>query len=1437
MKNKIFLLIFLFCPLLLLGQENSWDGCGITPNSKLRVLNIFINVIYDVHPDTNDMDDEGYWDHATIEGVNNQSIPTYLLDFMDTVFVAGQTHGCMTRVYAESSFDSLQVIGDFMVVNVKESSVLAIGSFSAGNIVNAAVQIINAQGGLHTLYGRNSLADYDYKQNERIYYTQMLIRNISREYGGLCSGCGRSGTTSYKILINNNLVDLSHGTIQNIGQGNLAENPTSIVAHEISHSLFGSNNMHTSGGNHRGSGGFHMSFLTVQGGYGLMGAANAGLVSCNGYERWRVHWKHPLAPGYITARNTANNSYLHSDITKEDGNISFRLRDFVTHGDAVRIKLPYKDSPSASNQYIWLENHQVGLNGKLDFLQYSNVFNCRPHGLSGIYAYYQVGNDVLSGSSSDVWPAHERDNLKIIPAEGYYDYSLQTESYNFACVAYNNMDYAIVRGDANPFCGAQDQETQLFSNHTNANTIDISHAQAMFRKKIGNQVFDGLSALGDNNDAFIIYTKINMSTNPSTCNTKTYYNCMDVLVPYNDFTSQIYRNNQTTYLTGLSIEMIPAPNHDFLVHVRWDDYNITNNARWTGKIALKEQAILTRDHHIVLTQNYTVAQPFRDTESGVFAAPTLFTCEGGSIFTQQPQTSVTLEKRSKMVLDSNSFYTLGDSAQMVVMERCTLLVQKGAHFSMGNMAKIIVDSAGTVILHDTVKCHVGASILVKPGGKLVLDGATLTHACPDMLWEGIRVEGNSNQRQLAQYQGVLEIKNGTVIEHARVAVGTGTYEDAQNYWTSFGGMIIASNSTFRNNRKAVGFMSYTNHDASGAVADNASYFTNCSFLLDNNNVFANVNASPMPHVTLWDVRGIRFNGCTFANTSNYTATKGIYAEDGGFKINYSCPSGNILSPCQECPTYTRTAFDGFSTAIEAATTGNNYAINIDHSLFKNIAENGVKLTATHNFKIVRSDFNLTDGGIYQTGLSVNNATGYKIEQNNFFNDIACTSFFCLNSEYGIKVNNSGTANNLIYRNQFHKLIHGIYAIAINGKYSPTSGLEFQCNTFNQNKTDFYVASGGIVNPWQGSPSKGADNTFANTLNSSLSSQSSGVITYHHSAGSTKVPYNPTSSNVSVMNTASTNNCEQTICMSFIALSSNDMQLSAYNNLKNNYNSLLVEAEAGGYEQILQQAGNGEYVNPDAWEAAMQNKENQNNISREMSILSQTMIDFLLSDTVQHLAELRQWFEAMPVPAAKYALAESYMQTGDYSSANNILLQIPASFDFSEQEMIEHENYMQFTNLKANIYNTSRTWYQLTESEISELQDIAKVSGGRSSAMARGALCFFYEICEDNLAFETQNAGNHDTKSKKGIAAFSNSSSTVSIYPSPVSDELTIETGTLKVKNVEIIDLAGKTMLNIPGSTKETPAQTINVSRLSSGMYFARIYLNNNEIIIKKIVKE
>lgn len=676
------------------AQRNSWDGWMVKPRGEIRMLNFFVNIIYDVHPEREKpFAKTNHWNMVLLESLN-QNPPDYLLRLMDTVYNPNNLYGCITRLYGESSFDELQITGDFVIVNIKESRVLKLGSFNESNIENAAVDFINEQGGLQTMYGHNDISYYD-NGSGKIGFIQFFFRNITKEYGGDSAGSGYFSTTmlrSKKLLINGNYYPFSGiGTAQCVGTHDVSLNPTGIVQHEISHSFFGPNSFHTSGGNHRRSGEY-MPFLPMQCGYGLMGGSGSTLVSCNGYERWRMHWQHESNRNandwWIVARDIDGNP-KNADISKEDGPQTFILRDFVTYGDAVRIKLPYKDSESSSNQYIWIENHQSGRNGKLDFLQFANESDCRPQQVAGVYAYYQIGRDILSGANNDVYYANERDNLRMIPAEGYWNYSYHVADtvYNIKCINWATHDCYYSRDAENPFCGTHDMEGH-FSVSDDEDILSPAMEKPMWRKCIGRIQIDSLVGLGDTRDMFCTHTNLNMGTNPSTCNTKTFYNSMTT--GRCQYSSHLSRNTQTTYLTGLGIEITPFDDGNCRIDVRWDDYTITNNAIWTGSISLKERAVLAPKMEIWLTQNLTVAQPMRDDVTGLFAKPTMLVCEAGSEFVQEAGSIVNVEEKSSLVIDAGSVYRLEPKAKLKI-DRTSHLVVRG-RLIVGNGAKLVLKS-------------------------------------------------------------------------------------------------------------------------------------------------------------------------------------------------------------------------------------------------------------------------------------------------------------------------------------------------------------------------------------------------------------------------------------------------------------------------------------------------------------------------------------------------------------------------------------------------------------------------------------------------------------------------------------------------------------------------------------------------------------------------
>lgn len=260
-------------------------------------------------------------------------------------------------------------------------------------------------------------------------------------------------------------------------------------------------------------------------------------------------------------------------------------------------------------------------------------------------------------------------------------------------------------------------------------------------------------------------------------------------------------------------------------------------------------------------------------------------------------------------------------------------------FSMKMYQDLVVKSGVTL----TIQCELlfvpEAKVIVEPGAKLIIDGGTLTNEKYfNDFWQGIQVWGNSNQHQYPfnnpTHQGLIELKNDAVIENAREAI---TFWDPNN-WGTMGGYIEASNSTFRNCRRAINFMSYHNFNPNtGAPTGNLSRISNCNFIIDDD--YLAPLSDFYAHVSMWDVEGVIFRGCNFENRhssrvfDNDHFGRGIFTMDAGFvvagKCNVAVPYGGT---CPE-PNLNRSKFIGLNIGIEARSSMSRKTIKIDECFF------------------------------------------------------------------------------------------------------------------------------------------------------------------------------------------------------------------------------------------------------------------------------------------------------------------------------------------------------------------------------------------------------------------------------------------------------------------------------------------------------------------------
>ena len=723
---------------------------------------------------------------------------------------------------------------------------------------------------------------------------------------------------------------------------------------------------------------------------------------------------------------------------------------------------------------------------------------------------------------------------------------------------------------------------------------------------------------------------------------------------------------------------------------------------------------------------------------------------------------------------------------------------------------IVIDSLATLTITCTLEMVDSARIIVRPGGKLIVDGGTLTNACDGEMWEGIVVEGNVNQRQLASKQGSVILTNAT-IKNARNAISTRGSEEATK-WDKTGGIVQATNTLFHNNRRSAEFLSYENHKSNNSVTDNVSYFTRCTFTIDDNNLFAANGTSFENHVSMWQVRGVKFRGCAFRNevtgTTGSARGKAIYTEEAGFLVKQVCPRVLPQNPCICLPlgndTVTRSTFEGFYHAVHATSTLGSYDVTVDNCDFSQNGA-GVLLSAADNARVSFNDFTLNSNLFLYYALGLDNCTGYAVESNAFHRQ----TYSDLPIVFGTMVDNSGMAENKIRMNNFLNLSIGCYVSGQNSSTKkPGPGLQFECNEFTGCYTDIGV-SNGTVRSAQGSSTAGADNDFVSTLNSSINLSSANNINYWYSIGTGHVPLNP-STGVTLNNHATANGCASSLCDE-PGFRDGAAALAQYRQMGGELSALAADYESRGYGE-----------NTEADEEAAVLAEQMSALSSAMGDLSRTEIRRIVSDSVVDMALLKEWYQTVPVPVAAYQLAEVYNGERNWSAAQEVLSSVPARFMLDSVEADEYRNYLALQQLRENVEGN---WYRQSEREIEELQGVAEHNNGRSARMAKDILCFFHGICyEDDLLLDMDGMGERGlgghTQNGRTRCVPTTKTGTITLYPNPTHNTLTVESAS-PIREIAVYDMTGRAVM-VETMCTSSQQRVVNTSSLHAGIYIVKV---------------
>jgi hypothetical protein len=688
----------------------SQNGHFLPASGMLRILVIFCEINFSNPDEDPTKGGNEYWQkHQLPIWANDLGNPNPPKSLEEAVG--------LTQYFLHASSGQLVILADYLVNPINNG----IFSVDKGNISNVVDEVNNILGErLNTSSGLTSISDFDHwtlgtsetrpgmpkispnTENPGKYDHVMFIwRNkpgVNNTGAAMSRGFGKkllgyeansySENTSYRKL------------------------PFNLIRHEFTHLILGGNNFHCGGGGHAAPG----YFQHLTGGWSLLSLHDGSLNTWNAWDRQRLGWKVIDSPFEVSARDEGNTIFVNGDLDATDSTQAgiYTLRDFASIGDALRIKLPFLDPESEFQQYLWIENHQGKAINKIPFDRWQYEEDDRPcvQGLvPGMYAYMQIDREKRAGCSSDEVFKGYADYLRPMPANGFWDRTLEADEMLNECVSYSKTKpFNLV--SPNAFSGSSDKD-RLMLDLNNDDELDFKEVSTLFNYIERKTFFykSQLFALGHSRHAFTLKgnSKIGMGTNPSSAN-------MMNLVRSGKKVFEKEKNVRKIYLNGVSIEILSQADNLLKVKVRFDDVEINQNTRWCAEeIVLNpikspsgNSMIIQPKVRVTIDQGKTATRMNKPQTIGkekVFATNTVFRI--------MPKAKVKMDKKSRLIVEKNSVLILEPDTKMEMGRKSRIIVRKGGVLEIKEGAIIQKGAKSKIIIADDAKMIDNGRIVVK----------------------------------------------------------------------------------------------------------------------------------------------------------------------------------------------------------------------------------------------------------------------------------------------------------------------------------------------------------------------------------------------------------------------------------------------------------------------------------------------------------------------------------------------------------------------------------------------------------------------------------------------------------------------------------------------------------------------------------------------------
>ncbi|HLP32815.1 MAG TPA: hypothetical protein VK202_05035 [Bacteroidia bacterium] len=536
----------------------------------------------------------------------SKEVPEFCQKLLTPPAQAIDSHS-LTAYFKEASLGKLFLGGDFFPEVIRADSSLTYyhSHGQMGGVANDVLQQVIKSGrvnwSLYDNWGKTPQGNWRKQPDGSIDNIIIVFRDdpqqIDARWAWLGTGGGIAALMCPDIKINGQL-RISGGSM---GSGLLVNGGADyfprffkLLKHELAHFF--------TRDHYAGLNGFYGPDFTNHGAWGLAAAHGSSSVCVNAWDRNLLGWsKYRYDADALTAKDTL-----------------LELHDFVTTGDAARIKLPY-----AAEEYFLLEYHNnTGIFDNVDLTT------------DGLYILHQTGDP--------------ENHLDCEEADGRWDFvrSDSIESFEPCC----GKQPMIKRLEANPLLGFGDRDEARVLKTTDEKLTWNSMQRALVFAVEGEQHL--IHCDGDGGDAFTPEygrNEFSLSTNPSSAS------------------NGIHTATLTTHLNGIQVKVLKMEKNKITVQLRYRYFNVDNDTRFTGKVVLHDSLIVNERRTLLLNQSQTFNQL-----NHALPATSLELVEGGSI-TLQKKATLIVDESSTIILRGNGKIYLGENARLVFKNGAKLL--------------------------------------------------------------------------------------------------------------------------------------------------------------------------------------------------------------------------------------------------------------------------------------------------------------------------------------------------------------------------------------------------------------------------------------------------------------------------------------------------------------------------------------------------------------------------------------------------------------------------------------------------------------------------------------------------------------------------------------------------------------------------------------------